>query len=238
MPLPLQIAVKSVQVVEQTNMGRVYALKSVRVFYKKLDRMKFVSHLDMNRFMSRAIKKAGIPIWYTEGFHPHPYITFALPLSLGFESEYEIMDIRLTNDDYPLLEVMERLNAVFPEYVRVFEVCEPETKVGKIGFADFIITFGDSSINSDELIAFLKRDSIIVSKKTKKGTLKEIDISEKIKAFSFDNGVLKITLPAGSEDNLNPELLLNEFFENHSSVYSSYQITRKLVYDTEMNIFR
>lgn len=200
--------------------------------------MKFVSHLDMNRFMSRCIKKAGIPIWYTEGFHPHPYIAFALPLSLGFESEYEIIDIRLVDDGYPLNLVVEKLNSVFPEYVRAFDATEPITKVGKIAFADFTITFNESSVNFDELTEFLNSESIIVSKRTKKGTYKEIDIAPKIKSFSVENGALKITLPAGSEDNLNPELLLNAFFENCSSVYSSYNINRTLVYDGDMNVFK
>jgi len=219
-------------------MGRVSALKNVRVFYKKSGRMKFVSHLDMNRFMSRCIKKAGIPIWYTEGFHPHPYIAFALPLSLGFESEYEVIDIRLVDDEYPLNLVVEKLNAVFPEYVRAFDAAEPITKVGKIAFADFVITFNDATVKTDELIEFLSSESIVVSKRTKKGTFKEIDIAPKIKAFSIEDGTLKITLPAGSEDNLNPELLLNAFFEKCSSVYSSYNINRTLVYDGDMKIFR
>ena len=215
-------------------------MKNVRIFYKKSGRMKFVSHLDMNRFMSRAIKKAGLPIWYTEGFHPHPYITFALPLSLGFESNYEIMDIRLIDDSYPLSDVLENLNSVFPEYVRVFEVSEPQTKVGKIGFADFIINFNEDSVSKSELESFLKKDSIIVTKKTKKGALKEIDLVPKIKSrcITEEPLTLKITLPAGSEDNLNPELLLGAFFADFSSVYSGYSITRTMVYDVNMNIFK
>ena len=117
-------------------------MKNVRVFYTKKGRMKFVSHLDMNRFMSRMVKRAKLPIWYTEGFHPHPYIAFALPLSLGFESDYEVLDLRLVDDDYPLQTVIEKLNEVFPPYVKAFNACEPQMKVGKIGFADFSVVFG------------------------------------------------------------------------------------------------
>ena len=81
---------------------RVFALKSVRLFYTKHGRMRFISHLDMTRFMARVIRRAELPVWYTEGFNPHLYMTFALPLSLGFESEYEAVDIRLLQDDYEL----------------------------------------------------------------------------------------------------------------------------------------
>lgn len=230
------------QVAVQINMGRVFALKNVRIFYKKFGRMKFISHLDMNRFMSRAIKRANIPIWHTEGFHPHPYITFALPLSLGFESEYEIMDIRLTDDDYPLSLVLEKLNSAFPEYIKAFSVEEPFMKVGSIGFADFKIHFSDNNTLKEALESFLKQDELICTKTTKKGNLKEIDIAKKLKNYSIsgdENGtVLYLTLPAGSDDNLNPELLLNLFFEKYSNEYYSYSITRAKIYDKNLNIFR
>lgn len=202
--------------------------------------MKFVSHLDMNRFMSRMIKKTNIPIWHTEGFHPHPYIAFALPLSLGFESEYEILDIRLTDDQYPLEKIVEELNTVFPQYVRAISVAEPITKVGKIGFADFNVVFSDNGKLKDELGEFLKLPSIIVEKKTKKGKLNEIDLAPKIQSYDLTvvgDTNLKITLPAGSEDNLNPELLLKAFFDRFATMYASYQITRTMVYDNEMNRF-
>ena len=68
----------------------------VRTVFEKKGRAKYISHLDLNRFMMRAFRRSGLPIWYTEGFNPHPYATFALALSLGFESEYEIMDFSLT----------------------------------------------------------------------------------------------------------------------------------------------
>lgn len=61
-------------------------MTTVRIFYKKLDVAKYISHLDMQRCMQRAVKRAKLPVWYTEGFNPHPYITFALPISLGIES--------------------------------------------------------------------------------------------------------------------------------------------------------
>ena len=83
-------------------------MKSVRIFYTKLGRMKFVSHLDMNRLMIRVIRKSGIPVWYTEGFNPHPYYSFALALSLGFESSCEILDFNL-NEEMPYDEIRNQI---------------------------------------------------------------------------------------------------------------------------------
>ncbi len=54
---------------------------TVRAFYKKTGRLKYISHLDINRCMQRAIKMSGLPVWYTEGFNPHAYVTFASALT-------------------------------------------------------------------------------------------------------------------------------------------------------------
>ena len=77
--------------------------------------MRFISHLDMTRFMARVIRRAELPVWYTEGFNPHLYMTFALPLSLGFESEYEVVDIRLLDDGYPIDTLCDKL-AIHNDY--------------------------------------------------------------------------------------------------------------------------
>ena len=73
-------------------------MREVRLRFSKTGRLKYISHLDINRAMSRALKRAGIPLWYTEGFNPHPYMSFSLPLSLGVESLCESVDLRITGE--------------------------------------------------------------------------------------------------------------------------------------------
>ena len=77
-------------------------MKNVRIFYRKKGRMKFVSHLDMNRFMSRIINKAKVPVWFTEGFNRHLYLNLAVPLSLGYEGLYEGMDVKTEDENCDL----------------------------------------------------------------------------------------------------------------------------------------
>ena len=60
--------------------------------------------------MTRVIRRAGIPLWYTEGFNRHPYITFAAPLSLGYEGLRESMDLRL-EEELPMEELDDRRRA-------------------------------------------------------------------------------------------------------------------------------
>lgn len=208
-------------------------LKSVRVFYKKNGRMRFVSHLDMNRFMTRIIRRTDIPVWYTEGYNTHAYITFALPLSLGFESEYEIMDFKLNDESYSLEKVKSQLMSVMPEYIEIIKVAEPVNKVAKLSFAEFNIWLDDKI--GDELEEFLAGD-IICTKKNKKGVEKQIDIGAKIVSYRIDEDektLLDIILPAGSADNINPSLLLDEFFKKReNSVY--YFVTRTMLFDDDM----
>ena len=93
--------------------------------------MIYISHLDINRMMTRAVRRAHLPMWYTEGFNPHLYMTFALPLSLGTESNCESVDMRLI-DEISLEEVKNRLNAVLPTGIEVTEVSEPLMKASLI----------------------------------------------------------------------------------------------------------
>ena len=67
-----------------------------RIIFRKEGRAKYISHLDLMRTMQRVFIRAGVQIKHTEGFNPHPYMAFALPLSVGMESDYEILDFKLT----------------------------------------------------------------------------------------------------------------------------------------------
>ena len=89
-------------------------MKNVRVWFKKDDECRYISHLDLNRVMIRAIQKSGLPVWRTEGFNVHPYITFSLPLSLGFRGERESMDMRILDDNFNRETMKEDLNNCLP----------------------------------------------------------------------------------------------------------------------------
>ena len=191
--------------------------------------------------MSRIVHKTRLPIWYTEGFNKHPYITFALPLSLGFESDYDVIDIRLLDDDYDICSLPEKLNAVCPPYINFFAASEPIKKAGDVSAAEFSILFDDNGEVAENLSKFLSRGSIVVLKKTKKGGEKEIEVGDKIKSFSFEtlngNTMLNIVLPAGSTENLNPELFLNKFFEENGKYYC-YTVKRTAVLDADGKLFK
>lgn len=179
----------------------------IRAVFEKRGRAKYISHLDLNRCMQRSFKRSGLPIWYTEGFNPHIYINFALPLSLGYESSMEIMDFNLT-EEVSFDEVSERLNKAMPEGLFVSKVYIPTTKHTQIRFADFKITFSNDI--SEKIKKFMKQDNINTIKKTKRGE-KEIDLKPDINVISSQNSELILRLPAGNEKNINPSLVLELF---------------------------
>ncbi len=199
-----------------------------------------MSHLDITRFMQRIIRRAELPLWYTEGFNPHPYITFALPLSLGFESVYEVMDIRLTDDTFDISKIPELLNEITPEYIEFFDCFEPIKKTGKVSAASFLITFDDGGKLKPILEEFFCSDDIPVSKKTKRGNIKEFNAAPHIKDFKCksETGETKLflTLPAGGTLNVSPEIILAAFFENNN--YYCYNTLRTAILDDEGKLFR
>lgn len=194
--------------------------------------------------MLRALHKSKIPIWHTEGFNPHPFATFPLPLSLGFRGVNECMDVKLEDDDFPFKEIISRLNDCLPRGLRVFDVTEPIMKAGKIAFASFTIKISVDGKNShtvcEQLKELLASESIEIEKKSKKG-VKTVDIKQGIQSFTvtekFDFAELDVVLSAGSSDNVNPNLLISAF-ENRFSVSCDVDITRNDLYNANMELFR
>ena len=70
-------------------------IQRLRVTFTRGDEMKYVTHLDMMRFWERALRRAGVPVFYSEGFSPHPQIALAAPLAVGTTSDCELLDVFL-----------------------------------------------------------------------------------------------------------------------------------------------
>ena len=214
-------------------------MKDVRIYFQKLGRMKFISHLDLQRFMIRMIRMSGIPVWYSEGFNPHPYVTFALPLSLGFESTYDVLDLRFDDEDYPLSKALEKLRAVMPEGINLIGIGEPQMKVGKIAWARYQIDYDGLSKNiQDELIAFFSQSEILTEKRSKKGKINTVDLAPSIKNAEVTDRGIKLVLAAGGSDNLNPKLLLEAFEKANNTKLPYATVVRTMLYDAEMNEFK
>ena len=208
-------------------------MQRVRATFEKKGRAKYISHLDLNRCMLRTFRRSGLPIWYTEGFHSHPYYSFALALSLGFESSCEILDFNL-NEDIPFDEIKDRLNAVMPEGMRIVKVADQKQKITAIAKAEysFSLTAEDADGLYSAVRALLEQPQILIEKKTKKG-LKEVDIKPEMEVVSCektDNSVdMVMRLPAGTQTNYNPSLFIEALRRTTDIGFDAEKIRRTAI---------
>lgn len=204
--------------------------------------MKYVSHLDMTRYFSRLLKQSGIPVWHTEGFNKHIYLTFALPLSLGFTCDYDIVDIKLTDDFYDLDKVTDELNSRAADGIKVLKTVIPFMKTTELSFAGYRLTFKDGDQNLlNSLSEYICGSSIIAVKKGKKGRETEINIAEKIKKLDvklIDGALfLDIVLPAGNTENVNPMLIIDSFCSSGNKRPEIITASRYMLFDSALNVF-
>ena len=138
-------------------------------------RAAYLSHLDMQRTLQRSLRRADMPLLYSQGFNPHPLMAFAGALSTGFESEREWFDVRLEGDIAPA-DFEARLNEVLPEGMAVSHAMEaPEnlsTLTGHLAAARYTLwvrlekacTAAEVSSALDKL---LQSEELMVQKRTK-----------------------------------------------------------------------
>ena len=217
----------------------------VRMSFEKTGMAKFISHLDTVRCITRAMKRASVPVWFTEGFNPHAFLTFAMPLSLGFESLCETVDFRLV-EEVDLDELKERLNNALPVDMTVKGIYVYDTLPNDIRWAEYKVVFN----NPDELLLaqaekLLSSDEIMVMKKGKQGRKKvekEVNIKEHIKSFELenDNGkfVLKTVLSSGPSININPMLLIGALVKDTNTDEQDVDIIKIQSYKENMEIFK
>lgn len=220
-------------------------MDNIRVFYQKIGRAKYISHLDVNRCMQRALKRTHFDVWYTQGFNPHMYITFPMPISLGFESYAECMDLRL-NESVPFDTIKDTLNSVLPEGMIVTDVKNPVMKPERIAKIEYGVVVSSNNLTSEQLDKkfekFLLNETILVEKKTKKG-VSEIDIKPHVKLMStspLTDGKIKIRayFTAGIMFNVNPTLLITAFSAFLNEELEVHSVVKKRVLTDENEDFK
>ena len=205
--------------------------ESVRIKFRKTGRLRYISHLDLDRTVRTALVRTKIPVWYTEGFNPHAKMVFAQPLPLFAESECELLDIKIT-EKMPFEEIKKRLRAAFTEELYVTDVYTPRDKFADIVYASYRID-GAQGIDGARIDNFLSGD-INVVKKTKSGE-KSINIRPQIKSLSVgEGGVLYAVLDASGASYLNPDILCRELL----GADSDYLITRTGWFGSENGVLK
>ena len=137
--------------------------------YEKTGNARWISHLDMMHMMQRAFLRAGIAIKHSEGYHPHAYVSIALPLPVGQESLCELMEFAVV-DGTPLEEIPARLNAVFPAGLRAVECYDSERRLRHLALLRVRVTleYDHGAPDRLRLAELFAREQLIVEKRAKR----------------------------------------------------------------------
>ena len=190
-------------------------MQPVRIAFSKTGGIKFISHLDLNRTFRKIIIRAALPLAYSEGFNPHPKITFSSSLSLGVESLREYVDVKLLIDGYGNIEEMERrIKAAAPAALNIGGVYAPQTAFSEIYASKYEI-YLDTECGADGLSALFLSEFTVERTKNKKSRNPTVETEDILPLISFEsakqdaNGyiVLTVTLPSNSSVYINPELI-------------------------------
>ena len=210
---------------------------TVRLGFYKIGKMQFISHLDLQRFMKRAFIRSKLPIWFSEGFNPHPKMVFSTPLSIGVQSLCEYADIKMTA---PLTgrQIMDALNPCMPEELQLFCAAAPVHKMTDVGYASYeaFLHHPNATADTARQMDAMYSAPLVMTKHTKSGD-KDVDISPLIKTAHtvFDEATgelhLRAILSADNANFLNPEYLIRAAERNLGLVFDDpasawYQIIR------------
>ena len=211
----------------------------IRFKFKKKDGLKYIAHLDLQRTVARIIKRSRIPVRYTEGFNPHPKMVFALPLSVGSESECELVDVYIVFDEkrvgeplYTPEEFKRDITPNLPKGLDFVDAFYPDKPFTEIKSATYQV---EADLKSEEdivpLVKTILSSPIEVMKKSKAGD-KVVDVSPLIFNFEVSQRAEKLfinlELSAAQNNYLNPEYIITGLKNNStiSEVLDYYTIKR------------
>ena len=192
--------------------------------YHKGEALKYISHLDIQRTLQRAFRRASLPLLYSQGFNPHPQLSFASALSTGVYSDAEWFEVQLAEDVAPET-FLALLNAAMPDGMRVSGAfAAPEnfgTLAAKTCAAEYAVRITlDQSLSGESLteaLTALLGGEIIVNKRTKSG-IRPVDIRPQILEVSVtgiegNTFALRVLGKLQADGGLRVELLLHALYD-------------------------
>ena len=145
----------------------------MRITFRKESPIKYISHLDLLRAWERILRRAEVPLAYSQGFNPHPKITIAMPLAVGCTGEREVVDVVL---EEPLSEadLVAALEPALPFGLSVVSAAQVPLRApalpSLISRANYEITLHDASVKEVErrVSDLLDRESVVIEFRRKR----------------------------------------------------------------------
>ena len=210
-------------------------MQKIRIRYSKTGKAGYISNLDLMATMQRAFIRAGIKLKYSKGFNPHPYMSVALPLSVGSESICELIDVAIDSDALPGKESIK-----LPEGIEILDIYAPNRKFNEIAWIEILgkmyYTKQANASKLERLDEFYKRKSIIITKRTKRG-YKDLDIAPFIKdlELSLDKDIQMTAKISAQNPTINADDIISALEDDDKP--ERINIKRIDIYDTNMVVF-
>ena len=170
--------------------------KKIKVSFSKLDEAKYFGHLELVKIITRAIRRAQIPVKFSEGFHPKPVISFEDPLPIGLESLNENFYVSVNGNIQPQT-IIDGLNQHVPEGLRIIDCQLAPIKASRNTFSPstYLVTKKNGFFNEENVASFVKNSEFIVTRTNRKGKTKQFDLKEMVlKITTLSSNKLKMTL--------------------------------------------
>lgn len=187
----------------------------LRFRFAKTGRAKYISHLDLVRCVQRAIRRSGLPVHYTGGFHPHMEAVFAAALPLGMESIGEILEVRFA-EPVELETARVQLQQALPEGLELLTAYEPVHKMGELAYVRYRVTLPSEQpeVLLEQWQQFLEQPEVLVEKKSKRG-VRTVDLLPQIDCQLAEVAEQAVRwewcLSVGQPESVNPMLILTAF---------------------------
>lgn len=214
-------------------------MTTVRVRFRKTDEAAYISLLDLQRVMGRALRRSGIPVYYTQGFNPHIYLTFAVPLGIMQESLCETVDFKTEAETVDEQAWTQALNGCLPKGITVQKMYKAETPADDIAFAQYTV-YLEGAGAQEAVNAYNAAPTAPVIKKGKKGKQKEIDLKEYCPILAAENEdgciVCRLTLPTGNAFTVSPMLYVQYLQQQNAALHAS-RVLRVAVLTKNQEVF-
>lgn len=217
-----------------------------RLLFEKTGNAIWISHLDLMRLFQRTFRRAGLALTHTQGFNPRPSVSIALPLSVGIESNCELLDFSLDGQEISGEEICKRLNEKLVSGIRVVKVYNNGRKLKELMYLHSIVALEyDNNIPEDavhKINELFQKPELIVPKKTKSG-IQDQDIIPMIKEIHIypegEKVLLLDVIGCCQNPTLNPMQLATAVNLHLPDMIPNFAKCRRIeVLDGELDVFR
>lgn len=177
--------------------------------FSRRDKAAWLAHLDLMRVMERSLRRALIPLRWSQGFNPRPSLVFALPLGMGLECDHDLLEIETMKPVDPDV-LVSALNASLPSGLEVHDAQPmPQHKQSIMSLVQEAVYLFEGQGLGDAFEKLASSEDKVWVKREHKGKIRELDLFELIvNHCRVSPDAFRIRCRAGSSSNLRPDLCL------------------------------